>query len=58
MEEAGIQCEAAEVTWLPTLLAPVAVEDAPAVQKLMEMLEDHDDVKEVYSTADFATPTA
>jgi len=54
VEAAGIECEAAEVTFLPALTVPVAVADTPSVQKLIELLEDHDDVKDVYSTADFA----
>jgi YebC/PmpR family DNA-binding regulatory protein len=54
VEAAGIECEAAEVTFLPTLMVPVTAADTPAVQKLIELLEDHDDVKDVYSTADFA----
>jgi YebC/PmpR family DNA-binding regulatory protein len=53
LEAGGIRCEAAEVTWLPTVAVPVAGADAAAARKLIELLEDHDDVKEVYSNADF-----
>ncbi len=52
VEEAGVECEGAEVTWLPTLLAPVSEADAPAVRKLIDLLEEHDDVREVYSNGD------
>jgi YebC/PmpR family DNA-binding regulatory protein len=52
VDEAGVECEGAEVTWLPTLTTPVSGDDAVAVQKLIELLDDHDDVREVYSNAD------
>lgn len=54
IESKGIRYEAAEITSLPTLLAPLA-DDAgiAAVNKLIEALEEHDDVKEVFSNADF-----
>ena len=53
VEARGIKLEAAEVTWLPTLMAPVgAGEPASAVNRLIEALEEHDDVKEVFSNAD------
>jgi YebC/PmpR family DNA-binding regulatory protein len=54
IEAKGIKYEAAEITSLPTLLAPFA-DDAgmAAVNKLIETLEEHDDVKEVFSNADF-----
>jgi len=50
--EAGVECEGAEVTWLPTLTTPVSGDDLVAVQKLIELLDDHDDVRDVYSNAD------
>ena len=53
-EAKGIQCEAAEMTWRPTATVPVGETEAPAVQKLIETLEEHDDVKEVYSNAEFS----
>jgi YebC/PmpR family DNA-binding regulatory protein len=55
IESAGIKCEAAEITSLPTITAPLSGEaNIAAVNKLIEGLEDHDDIKEVYSNADFA----
>jgi YebC/PmpR family DNA-binding regulatory protein len=54
LEANGLKCEVAEVAALPTLTVPVA--DSPAVtavSKLIEALEDHDDVKVVHSNADF-----
>jgi YebC/PmpR family DNA-binding regulatory protein len=53
IEAQGIRCDAAGVTYLPTLTVAVAdVATAAAVQKLIELLEDHDDVKEVYSSGE------
>jgi YebC/PmpR family DNA-binding regulatory protein len=52
LEAKGIKCDAAEITSLPTLTVPVSPEMAPAVGKLIDLLEDHDDVKEVYANAD------
>ena len=54
VEAKGIKCAVAEITELPTLTVPVtdpAV--AAAVNRLIEALEDHDDVKEVYTNAEF-----
>ncbi len=54
IEAKSIKCEAAEITWLPTLTLPLAGAAAiMAVNKLVEALEEHDDVKEVYSNAEF-----
>ncbi|HKW27880.1 MAG TPA: YebC/PmpR family DNA-binding transcriptional regulator [Verrucomicrobiae bacterium] len=54
VEAQGIKCEAAEITSLPTLLVPLTGEAGiAAVNRLIEALEEHDDVKEVVSNADF-----
>jgi YebC/PmpR family DNA-binding regulatory protein len=54
IEEAGIKCEAAEITSLPAITVPLNGETAvAAVNKLIDGLEDHDDVKEVFSNAEF-----
>ena len=53
IEVKGIKADAAVVTELPTVTVPVA--DAAvlaAVNRLVDALEDHDDVKEVYSNAE------
>jgi YebC/PmpR family DNA-binding regulatory protein len=53
IEAKGVKCAVAEVTYLPTLTVPVPAGDAvAAVNRLVEALEEHDDVKEVYSNAD------
>jgi YebC/PmpR family DNA-binding regulatory protein len=54
LEAGGIKCDVAEVTSLPTVTVPLNDEpNAAAVNKLIEALEEHDDVKEVYSNAEF-----
>lgn len=53
LETAGVTCASAEITQLPSLLAPVAEADVETVQKLVDALEDNDDVKSVYTNADY-----
>jgi len=54
LESKGIKPDAAEVTELPSITVPLAESVAvTAVNRLLEALEDHDDVKEVYSNAEF-----
>jgi YebC/PmpR family DNA-binding regulatory protein len=54
IEAKGIRADAAEITALPTVTVPLQDPGAAtAVNKLVDALEDHDDVKEVYSNADF-----
>src|SRR5881296_3390033 len=53
LETNGVKCEAAEVTWLPAVTVPVGKADARAVHRLIEALEEHDDVKEIHTNAEF-----
>jgi YebC/PmpR family DNA-binding regulatory protein len=53
IEAKGIKCEVAEITSLPTTMTPLTDEASVAVNKLIEALEEHDDVKEVFSNAEF-----
>jgi YebC/PmpR family DNA-binding regulatory protein len=54
MEAKGIKCDAAEVTERPLVTAPLThPNDVAAVTRLIEALEEHDDVKEVHSNAEF-----
>jgi YebC/PmpR family DNA-binding regulatory protein len=54
IEAKGIKPESAEVSYLPTISAPVTdPATVAAVTKLIELLEDNDDVKDVYSNAEF-----
>jgi len=50
IEAKGIKADVAGVTELPTVTVPLPNDQAvAAVNKLIDALEDHDDVKEVYS---------
>jgi YebC/PmpR family DNA-binding regulatory protein len=54
IEGKGIKPAGAEVTWLPVITVPLP--DAKSVEdtnKLIDILEEHDDVKEVHSNAEF-----
>src|ERR1700722_5829325 len=54
IEGKGIKPGEEEVTWLPVITVPLA--EAKAVEdttKLIDILEEHDDVKEVYTNAEF-----
>jgi YebC/PmpR family DNA-binding regulatory protein len=53
IEAKGVKCAAAEVRWLPAAAVSVSGADARAVNRLIEALEEHDDVKEVYTNAEF-----
>jgi YebC/PmpR family DNA-binding regulatory protein len=54
LESKGIKPDAAEVTELAAVTVPVQGDsNVAAVTRLIDALEDHDDVKEVYSNADF-----
>lgn len=54
IEARNIKCDSADVTFLPLTTTPVSDPDATAVGKLIEALEEHDDVKEVFTNAEFA----
>jgi transcriptional/translational regulatory protein YebC/TACO1 len=55
IEVKGIQREAAEITSLPALTTLCAgPATLAAVNKLIEALEEHDDVKEVFSNPEFS----
>src|SRR5207302_2043880 len=49
IEAKNVKFEAAEVTWVSTVFVPVSTAGAAAVNRLIEALEEHDDVKEVYT---------
>ena len=59
VEAKNIKFEAAEITSLPTITVPLTNPAAvAAVNQLIEALEEHDDVKEVFSNAEFSGETA
>ena len=51
LEKAGLKPELAEVTMKPTVENALTGDDAVKMQKLLDALEDLDDVQEVYTTA-------
>ena len=54
MEASGMQAESAEVIQKPDTETEVDIEDAQKIMRLIDMLEDLDDVQEVHSNADFS----
>jgi YebC/PmpR family DNA-binding regulatory protein len=52
MDAASIATIAAEVTMLPQTVAPLDADTAPRMIKLIDALEDCDDVQKVYTNAD------
>jgi YebC/PmpR family DNA-binding regulatory protein len=53
LEAAEIKSEAAEVTALPDMTVPLDEKQVVQVRRLVDLLDDHDDVKEVFSNAEF-----
>lgn len=51
---AGLIAEIAEVTMKPSTNVDVALDDAEKIMRLVDMLEDLDDVQNVYTNADFS----
>ena len=54
MQSAGLEPEQAEVTMHPSTSVDIGVDDAQKMVRLLEMLEDLDDVQNVYSNADIS----
>ena len=53
LDEAGIEYDSAEVTMMPTTVVALDTEgDARNVLRLVDLLEDHDDVQNVYANFD------
>lgn len=52
IEKAKIEISSAELTMLPTMLVKAAGEDLANAAKLIEALEDNDDVQKVYTNMD------
>lgn len=52
LEKAGAVIESAEVTMVPSNTVPVAGDEAQRLLKLLDMLDDHDDVQAVSVNAD------
>lgn len=54
LETAGIVHESAELTMVPSLTVPLTGENAARMMKLVEELEENDDVQNVYSNVEIA----
>jgi transcriptional/translational regulatory protein YebC/TACO1 len=54
MIEAGLEPESAQLTMRASTNAELGVKEATSMVKLLETLEDLDDVQEVYSNADIS----
>ncbi len=52
LRKAGLEFEEAELAWLPKNEVAVAGKDAEKLVKLLDALEEHDDVQKVHSNAD------
>lgn len=52
LEAAGLKAEIAEVTMRPENTIPLAGEDAARMQKIVDMLEDLDDIQNVFHNAE------
>ncbi|MEZ6075059.1 MAG: YebC/PmpR family DNA-binding transcriptional regulator [Pirellulaceae bacterium] len=56
-EQAGIEMEVNEVVRVPQTTVDVDEETATTILKLLETLEDHDDVQAVSTNLNFEHPT-
>ena len=54
LAKAGFKAELAEVTWKPSTEVDFKGEDAERMQKLLDAIENLDDVQEVFTNAVFA----
>jgi YebC/PmpR family DNA-binding regulatory protein len=54
LEDAGIAIDSADVTQLPTVTVPVDTESAPKVLRLVDLLDDLDDVQAVFANFDIS----
>ena len=54
VEAKGLTVSEAEFTRIPKNTSMIADEDAPKAMKLLDILDDHDDVQNVYSNVEFS----
>jgi transcriptional/translational regulatory protein YebC/TACO1 len=54
LQALGLAFDRAEVTQLPTATKEVSDEDAPKILKLLDDIQDNDDVQEVYANFDIS----
>ncbi|GAA0472694.1 MULTISPECIES: YebC/PmpR family DNA-binding transcriptional regulator [Tatumella] len=58
LEAAGLKADTAEVTMIPSTKAEMDAETAPKLLRLIDMLEDCDDVQEVYHNGEISDEIA
>ena len=58
LEEAGLKADSAEVSMIPSTKADMDAETAPKLLRLIDMLEDCDDVQEVYHNGEISDEVA
>lgn len=58
LDEAGFAAEAAEVALIPTTKVDLDAESAPKLMRLVDLLEDCDDVQEVYHNGEISDEVA
>jgi transcriptional/translational regulatory protein YebC/TACO1 len=58
LQDAGIDYESAEASFQPSVTVPVDLEGARKVLKLLDALEETDDVQDVYSNVDISDEVA
>ena len=58
LEAAGLKADAAEVSMIPSTKADMDAETAPKLLRLIDMLEDCDDVQEVYHNGEISDEVA
>ena len=58
IEQAGFKIENAEVTMIPSTTVDLDAENAPKLLKLIDMLEDCDDVQNVYHNGEISDEVA
>jgi transcriptional/translational regulatory protein YebC/TACO1 len=54
LESQGLKYEAAEVTMIPQNMSPVAGKQAESLMKMIDVLEDNDDVQNVHANYDIS----
>ena len=58
IEAAGFKIESAEVTMIPSTTVDLDAENAPKLLRLIDMLEDCDDVQNVYHNGEISDEVA
>ena len=54
LEEQGLKCQSAEVTMIPQNLNPIEGKQAESLMKMIDVLEDNDDVQNVHANFDIS----